>query len=143
MTMLDRIQAEIKNRWIDVPEFDRSFRTDPARLESISQSVLDAMLSRFYRVRKRPDPLEYDQLLKRVQHWVTRSRPIQIRLGYAPAKNPNAVAYVHCDWAEFFAFSQLAHWHRNVASVYPPGIDKIRLRISRLFRRGAGRFSSS
>ena len=118
-----RIEAEIRSRWIELPIIDRQYHTPPDEVDSVSKAALDAILVRKFRVTKLPDDEERRQLFSRVRYFVRRSRPIQIRLGYAPMKNQNAVTYSHCDWSEFFAFCLLAEWYTKVVSAYPPGLQ--------------------
>src|SRR5262249_15521249 len=84
--------------------------------------ALDAMLVRDFRITPFPPPDEYDQLLRRVTHWVRRGAPIRIMIGYAPMKNPRAVTDTRAEWAEFFALAHLCAWHKKVCQVYPPGL---------------------
>ncbi len=89
---------------------------------TLAKSVLDAMLTRPFRISKLPPDEEYAQLLAKVRHWVAKGKPVRITLGYAPMKNLNAVRVSRADWSEFFALTHLCTWHNKVCSVYPPGL---------------------
>ncbi|HEV3119915.1 MAG TPA: L-tyrosine/L-tryptophan isonitrile synthase family protein [Gemmataceae bacterium] len=93
------------------------------RVEETSRAVLDAMLTRQFRVGPLPPPEVYEQLLERVRRCVARGRPVAVTIGYGPLKNPNAVPYSTADWAEFFALCHLVAWHNKVAAIYPPGLS--------------------
>jgi len=119
----DRVVTEIRNRWLNMSNTE--LPANPVLSEQhgvVARTALDAMLTRRFRVTKLPDAEEYDLLLDRVTHWVSRNEPIRITLGYAPMKNQNAVDYSHCDWSEFFALCHLAAWNRKVQAVYSPGL---------------------
>ena len=120
--LANRVDKEIRSRWLEIPVFDRTFRTPLNRYDKLARTTLAAMLVRKFRVKKLPDPEERELVLARVRHWVRRSQPIRITLGYAPMKNQNAVSYNHCDWAEFLSFCHLAAWNQKIQTVYPPGL---------------------
>jgi hypothetical protein len=117
-----RAVKEIRNRWIKLTPRDPKYQTPPEKIESLSKAALDAMLVRDFRVTPFPPAEEYAQLLERVRHWVTRSAPIRVRIGYGPLKNPLTVDHTGADWAEFFALCHFAAWHKKVQAVYPPGL---------------------
>src|SRR4051812_8926223 len=79
---------EIRRRWITPAGWDKNYRAPTSGIASLAKSALDSMLVRDFRVTPYPPAEEYEQLLARVQHWVARSEPIQIRIGYSPMKNP-------------------------------------------------------
>ncbi len=119
----DRAVDEIRRRWVRPGDWDPTFRIAPNQSAATAKATLDAMLVRDFRVTPYPPAEEYEQLLARVQHWVARSEPIQVRIGYAPMKNPRTVDHTMADWAEFFALCHLAAWHNKVQAVYPPGLQ--------------------
>jgi hypothetical protein len=119
----DRAIDEIRRRWVRPAGWDPSFRIAANDVASTAKAALDAMLVRDFRVTPYPPAEEYEQLLARIKHWVSRSEPIQIRIGYAPMKNPRTVNHTKADWAEFFALCHLAAWHNKVQAVYPPGLQ--------------------
>jgi hypothetical protein len=118
----DRAIDEIRRRWVRPAVWDKTYRMPPNNVAATAKSALDAMLVRDFRVTPSPSADEYKKLLARVQYWVARSEPIQIRIGYAPMKNPRTVEHTEADWAEFFALCHLAAWHNKVQAVYPPGL---------------------
>jgi hypothetical protein len=101
---------------------------DPApipvgQVEEQARAVLDAMLTRSFRVGPLPPAETCDQLLERVRRHVRRSRSIAVTVGYGPLKNPNTVSESRADWAEFFALCHLVAWHNKVQAIYPPGLS--------------------
>jgi hypothetical protein len=119
----ERAIDEIRRRWIRPADWDKAYRVPTDKISAIANSALDAMLVRDFRLTPFPPAEEYAQLLARVEHWVARSVPIQIRIGYAPMKNPRTVDHAKADWAEFFALCHLAAWHNKVQAVYSPGLQ--------------------
>ncbi|HEX4412801.1 MAG TPA: hypothetical protein VH107_04175 [Lacipirellulaceae bacterium] len=119
----DRAIDEIQRRWVRPAAWDPAYRVARDKVSTIAKSALDALLVRDFRVTPYPAAEEYAQLLARVEYWVARSKPIQVRIGYAPLKNPRTVDHTHADWAEFFAICHLAAWHNKVQAVYPPGLQ--------------------
>lgn len=119
----DRVVDEIQRRWVRPAAWDKSYRVAKEKIDATAKSALDAMLVRDFRVTPYPPAEEYEQLLARVEYWVARSQPIQIRIGYGPMKNPRTVDHTQADWAEFFALCHLAAWHNKVQAVYPPGLQ--------------------
>ncbi len=117
-----RAVKEIQNRWVKLAPRDPKYLAPPDKIESLSKAALDAMLVRDFRVTPFPPAEEYSQLLERVRHWVGRSAPIRVRIGYGPMKNPLTVDHTGADWAEFFALCHFAAWHKKVQAVYPPGL---------------------
>jgi len=93
------------------------------QVEKQARAVLDAMLTRSFRVGPLPPAEIYDQLLERVRRQVRRSRPVAVTVGYGPLKNPIAVPQSRADWAEFFALCHLVAWHNKVQAIYPPGLS--------------------
>jgi hypothetical protein len=91
-------------------------------VDEVSRAVLDAMLTRPFRVGPLPPPDVYEQLLQRVRRHVGRNRPVAVTVGYGPLKNPNSVADSRADWAEFFSLCHLVAWHNKVQVIYPPGL---------------------
>ncbi|MGA2033371.1 MAG: L-tyrosine/L-tryptophan isonitrile synthase family protein [Thermoguttaceae bacterium] len=114
--------ATLGECWQRVEPPEHGYRVQPEQAEAVARQVLDAMLTRPFRVGKSPTEDEYSQLLARVRHWVARGRSIRIKIGYAPMKNPNAVRSSRADWSEFFALCHLCQWHHKVRAIYPPGL---------------------
>lgn len=117
-----RVAEAIRERWVP-PAPSRVGHLAPEKVEETARAVLDAMLTRPYRVTPMPEPDEYAQLLARVRHWVVRGQPIRVRIGYGPMKNLNAARESRADWAEFFALCHLCTWHNKVQALYPPGLQ--------------------
>jgi hypothetical protein len=138
----DRVSNEIRRRWVKPAAADLSYKVSPEKAESIAKTALTTMLVRDFRATPLPPPEEHAQLLKRVLHWVSRSKPIRIRLGYAPMKNAIPVDHTKADWAEFFALSHLAAWHNKVQAVYPLGLE-IRIIFDDSMVRMANQYSIS
>jgi hypothetical protein len=136
------VQSEIQRRWIQPSPSPKRFRIPNDQADEVAKATLDAMLVRTFRVTPLPPPNEYDQLLKRVTHWVRRGEPIGIMLGYAPLKNPKTVTHTHADWAEFFALAHLAAWQNKVRTVYPPGL-KIKIVFDDSTIRMANRYAKA
>jgi hypothetical protein len=118
----------LRQRWVRPAPPAADYRVPRGEVDRLARAVLDVMLTRPFRTGKLPPPDEDAYLLGRVRHWVRRSRPVRITLGYAPLKNLNAAEQSRADWAEFFALCHLCTWHNKVCAVYPPG-----LRIKILF----------
>jgi hypothetical protein len=137
-----RAIGEIKRRWVKLAARDHEYRTPKNKIDSLSKAGLDAMLVRDFRVTPFPPPEEYAQLLSRVQHWVSRSAPIRVRIGYGPMKNPLTVDHMGADWAEFFALCHLAAWNNKVQTVYPPGL-RIKIVFDDSTVRMANRYSKA
>ena len=79
--LANRVDKEIRSRWLEIPAFDRTFRNPLNRYDKLARTTLAAMLVRKFRVKKLPDPEERELVLVRVRHWVRRSQPIRITLG--------------------------------------------------------------
>jgi hypothetical protein len=145
-TVADQLRTraidEIRHRWTKPAAWDKTYRVPTNGIATMAKSALDAMLVRDFRVTPYPPAEEYQQLLARVEHWVARSEPIQIRIGYAPMKNPRTVDDTMADWAEFFAFCHLAAWHNKVHAVYPPGL-RIKIIFDDATVRMANRYSKT
>lgn len=116
-----RIEQTVRERWI-APLTPQPRKVAPTEADALAEAVLDAMLTRPFRISKLPEPAERQQLFDKVRHWVARGKPVHIRLGYAPMKNLHTVAVSRADWSEFFALTHLCAWHNKVCSVYPPGL---------------------
>jgi hypothetical protein len=117
-----RIVETIRRHQVE-PRFGAApWTVRPERVEPLARATLDAMLTRPFRVGPLPSADAYEALLERVRRRVRRGQPIVITQGYAPLKNPNAVARSRADWAEVFALLHLAAWHNKVQAVYPPGL---------------------
>lgn len=95
---------------------------EPAEVDRLARRVLDAMLTRPFRVGVLPGRETYDGLLLRVRRKVAEGLPVRVTIGYGPLKNQNAVSYSRADWAEFFALSHLVALHEKVRALYPPGV---------------------
>jgi hypothetical protein len=117
-----KVAAELREIFVRPAVADPSFHVSVDKVDEVSRTALDAMLVRAFRVGTFPGDDEYGQLLARVRHWVARSEPIRIMIGYAPMKNPKSVGHTRADWAEFFSLAHLVAWHNKVAAVYPPGL---------------------
>ncbi len=112
----------VRSHWT-TPRVSEELGPLPAPVaDRLARAVLEAMLTRRFRVGVRPGPEVYDQLLRRVRWSVGRGRPIRITLGFGPLKNPNGAAVSRADWAEFFALCHLIAWHNKVQAVYAPGL---------------------
>jgi len=98
------------------------------RVDDLTRATLDAMLTRRFRIGKKPSGEEYDLIFERIRRYVRRGRPVQVTLGYGPMKNPNTTRASRADWADFFALANLCRWHNKVHEVYPPS-----LRVKLLF----------
>ncbi len=118
----EQVVQTIRDRWIAPQAPARGHVVFPAEADALAKAVLDAMLTRPFRISKLPPDEEYAQLLAKVRHWVGKGKSVRVTLGYAPMKNLNAVRASRADWSEFFALTHLCTWHNKVASVYPPGL---------------------
>jgi hypothetical protein len=98
------------------------------RVDELTRATIDAMLTRRFRIGKKPSGEEYDLIYERVRRYVSRGRPVQVTLGYGPMKNPNTTRESRADWADFFALTNLCRWYNKVHEVYPPS-----LRVKLLF----------
>jgi hypothetical protein len=117
-----KIVDTIRKHWqrphlVESPEL-----ISPPQVEAVSRQVLDAMLTRPFRVGPLPHPEVYAKLLKRVCGCVRHNEPVTVTVGYGPLKNQHAVSYSRADWAEFFALCHLVAWHNKVQAVYAPGL---------------------
>jgi hypothetical protein len=121
-TLRDRVLATIRKHWQTPRLAEASEPLPPARVEGVSRRVLDAMLTRPFRVGPLPAPAVHAKLLKRVRGCVRRNQPVTVTVGYGPLKNQHAISYSRADWAEFFALSHLVAWHNKVQAVYAPGL---------------------
>jgi hypothetical protein len=117
-----QVAETIHDRWIQPQQPATRHRVAPHEVDGLAKAVLDAMLTRPFRISKLPPEEEYAQLLAKVRHWVAKGKAVRITLGYAPMKNLNAVRISRADWSEFFALTHLCTWHNKVCSVYPPGL---------------------
>ena len=117
-----QVVATIRERWIAPQAPARRHAVAPQEADALAKAVLDAMLTRPFRISKLPQEEEYAQLLAKVRYWVGKGKSVRITLGYAPMKNLNAVRVSRADWSEFFALTHLCTWHNKVAAVYPPGL---------------------
>jgi hypothetical protein len=112
----------IRKHWVP-PRLDTVPPPIPAGdLDETARAVLDAMLTRPFRVGPLPPPDVYEQLLLRVRRHVAHNCPVAVTVGYGPLKNPNSVPESQADWAEFFALCHLVAWHNKVQAVYSPGL---------------------
>ncbi|HEX4412802.1 MAG TPA: hypothetical protein VH107_04180 [Lacipirellulaceae bacterium] len=119
----ERVANEIRRRWVKLAPADLTYQVAPEKVESVAKTALTTMLVRDFRVTPLPPPDEHAQLLARVLHWVRKSKPIRVRIGYAPMKNACTVDHTSADWAEFFSLCHLGAWHNKVQAVYPPGLE--------------------
>lgn len=118
----DRVLQTIRKHWV-VPRVSTGAPpVPPAVVEETARAVLDAMLTRPFRVGPLPPPAVYEQLLLRVRRQMARNCPVAVTVGYGPCKNPNSVPESRADWAEFFALCHLVAWHNKVQAIYPPGL---------------------
>jgi hypothetical protein len=120
--LADRVPAELRRIWVKPRFAEQPAPVPPDKVEEISRAVLDAMLTRPYRVGPLPAKEIYEALLHRVRFGVQRNKPVFVSLGYGPLKNQNAVPYSRADWAEFFALCHLVTWHNKVQAIYAPGL---------------------
>jgi hypothetical protein len=118
----ERIVEAVRGHWVRPRFLAGPYAVPAGREEEVARAVLDAMLTRPFRVGALPPPDVYDALLERVRRRVRRGQPIYVTQGYAPLKNLNVVTCSRADWAEFFALCHLAAWHNKVQAVYPPGL---------------------
>jgi hypothetical protein len=121
--LAERVPADLRRIWVKPRFAERPAPVPADKVEEISRAVLDAMLTRPYRVGPLPDKTIYDALLHRVRFAVKKNRPVFVSLGYGPLKNQNAVPYSRADWAEFFALCHLVTWHNKVQAIYAPGLQ--------------------
>ncbi len=119
----ERVANEIRRRWVKLAPADLSYQVPPEKVDAVAKTAFTTMLVRDWRVTPLPPPEEHAQLLARVVHWVRRSKPIRVRIGYAPMKNACTVDHTTADWAEMFSLCHLAAWHNKVQAVYPPGLE--------------------
>jgi hypothetical protein len=117
-----RVLPTLRRHWVPLRPRGESAPVPAARVDETARIVLDAMLTRRFRVGPLPPPEVYEQLLQRVRRPVSRNRPVAVTVGYGPLKNPNSVPESRADWAEFFALCHLAAWHNKVQALYPPGL---------------------
>lgn len=117
-----QVEQTIRERWIAPAAPAKRHMVAPQEADTLAKAVLDAMLTRPFRISKLPPEEEMAQLLAKVRHWVSRGKAVRITLGYAPMKNLHSVRVSRADWSEFFALTHLCSWHNKVASVYPPGL---------------------
>lgn len=121
-TLRNRVHEEISRRWEQPVAAEPGYRIAAEDVERTSQQVLEAMLTRPYRMTPFPSDDEYQRLLTRVRHWITKSKAIRVRIGYGPMKNLNTTRHSRADWAEFFALTHLCSWHNKVRAIYSPGL---------------------
>lgn len=121
-SLSDLVGRTLRERWVSPAQAPPGYRVQPEQMDGLARATLDTMLTRQYRVTPLPPPDEYEELLRRVRHWVARGKPVRIMMGYAPMKNPNTVRQPQADWAEFFSLTHLCAWHNKVCGVYPPGL---------------------
>jgi hypothetical protein len=117
-----RVVETIRKHWVP-PRLAPDPAPMPAeQVEEVSRRVLDAMLTRPFRVGPLPPARAYAGLLWRVRRCVRQNRPVTVTVGYGPLKNPHGAPYSRADWAEFFALCHLVAWHNKVQAVYAPGL---------------------
>src|SRR5947209_16156966 len=117
-----RAGERLRSHWVLPRPAQAAPRLAAEDADKTARAVLDAMLTRPFRVGPLPPEEVYEQLLSRVARCVARSRPVSVTIGYGPLKNPLAVAESRAEWAEFFALCHLVHWHNKVQAIYPPGL---------------------
>ncbi len=117
-----RVATALREKWIAPEATPARIAVVPEQVDALAKATLDAMLIRRWRVTPWPADHEYQELLRRVRHWVQRGKPVKVMLGYAPMKNPKTVPHAHADWSEFFALGHLCAWHNKVREVYPPSV---------------------
>ena len=117
-----QVQDVLREKWVAPLAAPRQTTVPAGQVDALAKSTLDAMLIRRWRVTPWPADAEYQELLRRVRHWVARGKPIKVMLGYAPMKNPKTVSHTHADWSEFFALGHLCAWHNKICEAYPPGV---------------------
>ncbi|MDA0834417.1 MAG: hypothetical protein O2955_15965 [Planctomycetota bacterium] len=121
-SLKDRAIAEIRRRWEQPISPERSCRIPSERVDDTARNVLDAMLTRPFRMTPFPEGEEYQGLFDRVRYWVGKGTAIRIRIGYGPMKNLNNARHSRAEWAEFFALSHLCAWYNKVRENYSPGL---------------------
>ena len=121
-TLKDRAVETVRRHWVAPRLSEDPAPVPPGQVAEVSRRVLDAMLTRPFRVGPLPAPAVYAALLRRVRGCVRRNRPVTVTVGYGPLKNQHAVPYSRADWAEFFALCHLVAWHNKVQAVYAPGL---------------------
>jgi hypothetical protein len=117
-----RIVDTIRKHWHKPFLIESPKPVSPSDVDAVSRHVLDAMLTRPFRVGPLPTSEVYAKLLKRVCGSVRRNQPVTVTVGYGPLKNQHAVSYSRADWAEFFALCHLVAWHNKVQAIYGPGL---------------------
>src|SRR5947209_5825547 len=95
------IMEVMRRRWVRPAPPMARYRVPAAEVDALARAVLDAMLTRPFRIGPLPSDAEYAWLLTCVGHWIRRGRPVQVTLGYAPLKNLNTAPASRADWAEF------------------------------------------
>ncbi len=99
--------------------------TRPQKAEGILSSadkalkILAKMTSHRF-CRRRPEDAE--SFLRVIRHAVAQEAPIPCTLGHGPLKNRNNCPAPGADWAEWFAFAQLAQLASAVRQIHEPGL---------------------
>jgi len=114
--------------WVEPVDAPGRIAVAEERVDELTRTTLDAMLTRRFRIGKKPSGEEHDLIFGHIRRYVRRGRPVQVALGYGPLKNPNTTRQSRADWADFFALANLCRWHNKVAEVYAPS-----LRVKLLF----------
>jgi len=74
----------VQRHWPRPEPRESGYHVPPDEVDALARRVLDAMLTRPFRISRLPLDDEYSQLLARVRHWVQRGQSVRITLGYAP-----------------------------------------------------------
>jgi len=98
------------------------FVVPPGEVERIVARVVDVLTHSRFRRGPKPRGKDREAIERKVRYYVRRSRPVGITLGFGPIKNPNASERNRAEWAEAFAFHQMARLDAAVQEVYPPGL---------------------
>lgn len=118
----ETVHRTIESYFVRRPARAGGFRIPAREVEPTARRVGDVLLSRRFRSGLKPAAAIQETIAQKVRYYVQRSQPVRLALGFCPLKNLNAAEANRAEWAEAFAFHQLARLDMAVQEVYPPGL---------------------
>lgn len=104
------------------PARPEGFFVSPEDVGRTVERVVETLVHSRFRRGPKPSGRRREAIARKVRYFVRRSRPVALTLGFGPIKNLNATEQNRAEWAEVFAFHQMARLDAAVQEVYPPGL---------------------